>query len=138
MTAKEYLKSIGQLDKSINTKLRELAGLEHDKGRLSAVRYDTVKVNSSSRSDPADIICRIDRLQREINADIDKLVDLKAEAKKKISRVYNQRFIDLLTDVYINGMTLWDVSEHTKKSYETIRNWHGQALLIFGKENHML
>lgn len=143
MTAKEYLKSIGQLDKSINTKLRELAGLEHDKGRLSAVRYDTVKVNSSSRSDPADIICRIDRLQREINADIDKLVDLKAEAGEKISRVYHQKLIDLLTDVYINGMTLeqvaemWSEKKNKQISERTIQRWHGQALQIFRKENNM-
>ena len=138
MTAKEYLISIGELDRSINTKQKVLAGLERDKERLSAITYDSVRVQSSSHADPTEIVDKIDKLQREINFDIDRLVDLKAEAKKKISRVYNQRFIDLLTDVYINGMTLWDVSEHTKKSYETIRNWHGQALLIFGKENHML
>lgn len=143
MTAKEYLRSIGQLDRSISTKRRELAGLEHDKGRLSAVRYDTAKVHSSSHSDPTIIIDRIDRLQREITADVNKLVELKAEARKKISKVYHQRFIDLLTDIYINGMTLeqvaeiWSKNRNKQISDRTIQRWHGQALQIFRKENNM-
>lgn len=144
MTAKEYLKSIGELDRSINTKQRVLDGLERDKKRLSAITYDSIRVQSSGHSDPTEIIDKIDKLQREINFDIDRLVDLKAEAKKKISRVYNQRFINLLTDVYINGMTierfaeLWSKKQNREMSVRTVQRWHGQALQIFRKENHML
>lgn len=144
MKAKEYLRSIGELDRSINTKQRVLDGLERDKKRLSAITYDSIRVQSSVHSDPTEIIDKIDKLQREINFDIDRLVDLKAEAKKKISRVYNQRFINLLTDVYINGMTierfaeLWSKKQNREMSVRTVQRWHGQALQIFRKENHML
>ena len=134
MKAKEYLISIGELDRSINTKQKVLVGLERDKERLSAITYDSIRVQSSVHSDPTEIIDKIDKLQREINFDIDRLVDLKAEAKKKISRVYNQRFINLLTDVYINGMT----KQNREMSVRTVQRWHGQALQIFRKENHML
>ena len=137
VTAKEYLRSIGQLDKSIGTKQRELLGLELDKGRLRAVCYDGARVQSSGHSDPTAVIDRIDVLQREIASEIDRLVELKAEAREKIARVYYQKFIDLLTDVYINGMTLWETSEKMDVSYETIKGWHGEALQIFRKENHM-
>ena len=144
MKAKEYLISIGELDRSINTKQKVLVGLERDKERLSAITYDSIRVQSSVHSDPTEIIDKIDKLQREINFDIDRLVDLKAEAKKKISRVYNQRFINLLTDVYINGMTierfaeLWSKKQNREMSVRTVQRWHGQALQIFRKENHML
>ncbi len=143
MTAKEYLRSIGQLDRSIGTKQRELDGLERDKGRLRAVRYDTARVSIGGHSDPMVIIDRIDRLQREINADIDRLVELKAEAKEKISRVYDQKFIDLLTEVYINGRTLSEIAENWSKrerreiAERTVQRWHGQALQAFRRENDM-
>ena len=72
-----------------------------------------------------------------INAEIDKLVDLKAEAHNKIEKVCNEKFISLLTDIYINGYTLEQVAEKSDKTYMTICRWHGQALNIFRKENNM-
>ena len=137
MTAKEYLRSIKRLDEAINTKQRTLDGLERDKGRLSALRYDGSRIQSSGHSDPTLIIDRIDKLQREINSDIDRLVELKSDARIRISRVYNKTFISLLTDVYINGLTLFETAEAMNVSYETVKGWHGQALQIFRKENDM-
>ena len=137
MTAKEYLRSIKRLDEAINTKQRTLDGLERDKGRLSALRYDGSRIQSSGHSDPTLIIDRIDKLQREIDGDIDRLVELKSDARIRISRVYNKTFISLLTDVYINGLTLFETAEAMNVSYETVKGWHGQALQIFRKENDM-
>lgn len=137
VTAKEYLRSIQELDRSINAKQRVLDGLERDKGRLRSVCYDGARVQSSGHSDPTSVIDRIDKLQREINSDIDRLVRLKADARIRIAKVYNRTFISLLTDVYINGLTLWKAAESMNVSYETIKGWHGQALQIFRKENDM-
>lgn len=137
MTAKEYLRSIKELNNSINTKQRVLDGLRKDRGKLCGVSYDGIKVNTSTKSDPTEIIDKIDKLEREINSDIDRLVDLKTEVQQKIEKVYNIKFINLLTDVYINGCTLWELSENIGKSYETVKGWHGEALQIFRKENNM-
>ena len=84
------------------------------------------------------VVCKIVDLNNEINDEIDRLVDLKAEAHSKIQRVYNPKFISLLTDLYINGETLEEKAEKLDKSYMTICRWHGQALQIFRKENNML
>ena len=137
MIAKEYLKSIKYLDSAINAKQAELDRLRHDIENIKAVSYNSSKVQSNSISDPTKIIDKIIDLSYEINDEIDCLVDLKAEAHTKISKVYNKRFISLLTDIYINGYTLEQVAERMNKSYETIRAWHGQALQIFRKENNM-
>lgn len=137
MTAKAYLRSIKYLDAAINAKQRELDRLRHDAENVRGVTYDKDKVQSSAQSDCIKIIDRIIDLSNEINSEIDKLIDLKAEAREKISRVYNKKFISLLTDIYINGITLEQEAEKMGKSCETIKNWHGQALQIFRKENGM-
>lgn len=137
MTAKEYLKSIRYLDHSINAKQAELAGLQRDAENLRAVTYDTDKVQGNHVPDPMQIVDKIIALQEEINAEIDRLVDLKAEARTKIAKVCNGKFITLLTDIYINGYTLEQAAEKMKMTDRTIRAWHGQALQIFRRETGM-
>lgn len=138
MTAKEYLKSIKYLDKAINAKQAELDKLKHDAESLKGIVYDSIKVQNNNASDPMKIIDKIIQLNNEINAEIDKLVDLKAEAHTKIEKVCNEKFISLLTDIYINGYTFEKTAEKMNVHYNTIRKWHGQALQIFRKENNML
>ena len=137
MTAKEYLRSIKYLDSAINAKQAELDRLKRDMCSIKGVTYDGDKVQGGI-TDSMKIVDKIIELNNLINAEIDKLVDLKAEAHNKIEKVCNEKFISLLTDIYINGYTLEQVAERMDKSYETIRGWHGEALQIFRKENHML
>lgn len=136
VTAKEYLKSIKYLDSAINSKLAELDKLRHDAENIRGISYDKDKVQGSA-VDSMKIVDKIIELDNVINAEIDRLVDLKADAHTKIEKVCNEKFISLLTDVYINGFTLERVAERMNKSYETIRGWHGEALQVFRKENNM-
>lgn len=135
-TAKEYLKSIKYLDSAINSKLTELDKLRHDAENIRGISYDKDKVQGSA-VDSMKIVDKIIELDNAINAEIDRLVDLKADAHTKIEKVCNEKFVSLLTDVYINGFTLERVAERMNKSYETIRGWHGEALQVFRKENNM-
>ena len=134
MTAKEYLRSIKYLDNAINAKQAELDRLRHNAQSIRGVSYDGDKVQGGV-SDSMRIVDKIIELNNIINVEIDRLVDLKAEAHAKIEKVCNEKFISLLTDIYINGYTLEQVAERMNKSYVTICEWHGQALNIFRKEN---
>lgn len=134
MTAKEYLRSIKYLDNAINAKQSELDRLRHNAESIRGVSYDGDKVQGGT-IDNMKIVDKIIDLNNVINAEIDRLVDLKAEAHGKIEKVCNDKFISLLTDIYINGYTLEQVAERMNKSYVTICEWHGQALNIFRKEN---
>ena len=134
MTAKEYLRSIKYLDNSINAKLAELDRLKRDMCSIRGVTYDGDKVQGGT-IDNMKIVDKIIDLNNVINAEIDRLVDLKAEAHGKIEKVCNEKFISLLTDIYINGYTLEQVAEKADKTYMTICRWHGQALNIFRKED---
>ena len=136
MTAKEYLMSIKYLDNAINAKQSELDRLRHNAESIRGVSYDGDKVQGGV-SDSMRIVDKIIELNNVINAEIDRLVDLKAEAHQKIEKVCNEKFISLLTDIYINGYTLEQVAEKADKTYMTICRWHGQALNIFRKENNM-
>ena len=136
MTAKEYLRSIKYLDSAINAKQSELDRLKRDMCSIKGVAYDGDKVQGGI-TDSMKIVDKIIDLNNVINAEIDRLVDLKAEAHRKIEKVCNKKFISLLTDIYINGYTFEQVAEKADKTYMTICRWHGQALNIFRKENNM-
>lgn len=136
MTAKEYLRSIKYLDNSINAKLTELDRLRHNAESIRGVSYDGDKVQGGI-SDSMKIVDKIIELDNVINAEIDRLVDLKADAHTKIEKVCNEKFISLLTDIYINGFTLEQVAERMNSSYSTICRYHGQALQLFRQENDM-
>ena len=136
MTAKEYLRSIKYLDHAINAKQAELDRLKRDMCSIKGVTYDGDKVQGGI-TDSMKIVDKIIELNNVINAEIDKLVDLKAEAHQKIEKVCNRKFISLLTDIYINGYTLEGTAEKLEVNYRTVCRWHGQALQIFRKENDM-
>ena len=136
MTAKEYLRSIRYLDNAINAKQSELDRLKRDMCSIKGVTYDGDKVQGGI-TDSMKIVDKIIDLNNVINSEINRLVDLKAEAHNKIEKVCNRKFISLLTALYINGYTLEQVAEKADKTYMTICRWHGQALNIFRKENNM-
>ena len=136
MTAKEYLRSIKYLGNAINAKQAELDRLKRDMCSIRGISYDKDKVQGGI-TDSMKIVDKIIDLNNVINAEIDKLVDLKAEAHNKIEKVCNEKFISLLTDIYINGYTFEQVAERMNITDKTICRWHGQALQLFRKENNM-
>ena len=136
MTAKEYLRSIKYLDNAINAKQAELDRLKRDMCSIRGISYDKDKVQGGI-TDSMKIVDKIIELNNVINAEINKLVDLKAEAHNKIEKVCNEKFISLLTDIYINGYTLESEAERLGVNYRTVCRWYGQALQIFRRENNM-
>lgn len=137
MTAKEYLNQARVLDMLINAKQSELYSLKLMATSISSPVISE-KVQSGGENNTMRIIDKIVDLQNEINLEIDKLVTLKSEIREKIGNVYNQKFITLLTDKYINGFTLEQIAERMEKDYKTVCRWHGEALQIFRKENSMI
>lgn len=81
MTAKQYLSQAYRLNERINSDLSELDRLRDLAISLSSVNYDGIRV-SSTRSTEAPFektICKIIDAEKKINAEIERLVDLKAE-----------------------------------------------------------
>ena len=84
MSAKEYLEEIRQLDKIINAKIEQLEDLRNMK--ITATITDDIRTGEV-KDRVGDTVAKICNLEWEINDDIDRLIDMKTEAIKKIGSV---------------------------------------------------
>ena len=79
LTAKEYLSQAYRIDQRINAKLEQLENLRA-LSRKTTVSYGSEPVSHTRNvTSMEDTIVRLIDLENEINADIDRLVDLKRE-----------------------------------------------------------
>lgn len=137
MTAKKYLNQARKLNTAINTKVEELHQLQLKASCVQSVAI-TERVMSSRDNSGNKTIDKIVDLQNEINAEVAHLVDLQAEIRAKIANVYNLTYISVLTNLYINCLTIEKTAEKMGSDRSTICRWHGQALQVFRKENKMV
>lgn len=137
MTAKEYLNQARKLNTAINTKVEELHQLQLKASCVQSVAI-TERVMSSHNNSSNKTIDKIVDLQNEINAEVVDLVDLQAEIRAKIANVYNLTYISVLTNLYINCLTIEKTAEKMNSDRRTVCRWHGQALQVFRKENKMV
>ena len=127
MTAKEYLSRYRFLNDDINAKLEQVAELRrkaqsvgggNSTGTHSSQPYDRV----------GEITAKIVDLEREINDEIDRSVDIQREIRRSISTVPEQRLRTILEYRYINGLTFEQIAVKMNYSYMQICRLHGKAL----------
>ena len=98
MTAKEYLGQAYRLDQRINSKLEQVLSLRELTTKATATMSDMPGGGSRDVYKMQDIIGKIVDLENEINADIDRLVDLKREmvvAIKAVADPESQTLLEL-------------------------------------------
>ena len=127
MNAKDYLLQIQKLDRLIENKLMEVA---HWKavatGTTVCSEGDRVQ-SSGSKQKMADAVCRYLHMEDEINAAIDRLVDIKQEIIATIELLPIDEY-DLLHKVYVQGMEMYEAAAEMDKSYRWATSVHGRAL----------
>ena len=129
MTAKEYLRQLKTLDNVINAKL-----LEKERIRALATKVTSnlgERVQGSGSGGIENIIIKITELEAQINADIDRLVDLKAEASQIIDILEDNKHKAILSMYYVSNLTFEQVAENTDISSRWVRKIHGKALKKF-------
>jgi len=89
MTAKEYLSQVLYIDQRINCKLEQVMRLRENAIKATATLSDMPHSDSPNLKSMENTICKIVDLEREINRDIDQLVDLKAEAREALAQMPN-------------------------------------------------
>lgn len=132
MTAKEYLSQALIIERLLNTRRRLLSKLRAQSTSLSAPAVSD-KVRASRHSDMGTVDKIID-LEHEIMEHDKALIERQEEILDRIQLVGNPTLIAVLTDKYINGMSIEKIAEVMNKSVRTICVWHGQALQIFRQE----
>ena len=89
MTAKEYLSQAMYIDQRINSKLEQVMTLRETATKATATLSDMPRSDSPNLQSMENTIVKIVDLENEINRDIDRLVDLKAEVRQLIAALEN-------------------------------------------------
>lgn len=131
MTAKEYLSQAYWLDRRIDSKLEQLSALRDTTTKATAVMNDTPVSHTRNVFSLQDTIAKIVDMERELDRDIDTLVDLKRDLMKQIKDVKNPEHQTLLELRYLCFKS-WDyIADAMGYGINNVFKMHAKALRSF-------
>ena len=128
MNAKQYLKQARYLDERINTKIAQVSSLHDLATKATSTLSDMPAGGTRNTHRMEDIIIKILMLENEINADIDRLVDLKNEILGVINRIDDADCRLLLEKRYLNWESWEDIAAELCVSAPSVYRLHDRAL----------
>ena len=131
MNAKEYLSQAFRLDQKINSKLEQVSKLRNLSMKASGLRLAERISGTKEHSLMESALVKMIDLEYEINADIDRLVDLKREMATLIERVNDPSQRLLLEMRYLCGNTWEDIAQKMGYDLRWVYRLHGKALQVF-------
>lgn len=126
MTAKEYLSQVRLLDSEIDARLERITRLRALLSGRTA-RTDGMP-RGSSGGDWTDTVIKIAEMERALDADIDRLIDLKREIAAVIAAVPDARYRTLFDFRYLCGWSWRRIARAMSYSEDWTRHAHGRAL----------
>jgi DNA repair ATPase RecN len=130
MTAKEYLGRAYRIDGRINAKLEQVASLRELATKATSSISDMPRSSSFNPHSMQNIIDKIIDLEREINSDIDALVNIKQEVVTTIKRVDNPEYQTLLEMRYLCFKSWEQISMELGYDLRWIYRLHQRALAV--------
>ena len=128
MTAKEYLNQVRLLELQINAKLEQVARLRSLTEKITVTLSPAAGTASPNPTALQDRILRLMEAEEELNADIDRLVDLKREIHGLLLQVEPPEYRLLLELRYLNGHEWPEIAEELGFCKRTLYRMHDQAL----------
>ena len=128
MTPKEYLNQAYWLDRRIDSKLEQLSALKDMVTKTTSAMTDDVVSHTRNVHSMQDVVAKIIDMQAEINADIDRLVDLKSEIMHVIKEVKNPEHQTLLELRYLCFKSWEYVAEQMGYNVRHIYRLHDEAV----------
>jgi hypothetical protein len=128
MTAKEYLQQAFYIDRKINLNLQKV---EEMKRALygKAVSYTNGKVKSATKANNTECtIMRVLEYEEQINAETDKLVDLRIKIETVISKLTNEQQKEVLTRRYLLYQKWEQIAVGMCLDLRWVYRLHGRAL----------
>lgn len=140
MNAKEYLSQAMYIDQRIDSKLEQIMKLRESASKATATLSDMPRPDSPNVQSMEETIVKIVDLEREINRDIDALVDLKAESRKVISKLDNPEQQLILEMRYLCYKSWAEIAEDLSFSESNVYKIHGEALkrIVLPETAHLL
>ena len=130
MTAKEYLNRVRRQNYILKQTEKELNEIRADILTLRASSLSE-HVSGSKNSDTADKYIRLESYMEKVNAEWDKLIDMRNAAKDLIGDMPDPMHRAVLYARYINGQRWEDIAMDMHYSWKGIFKLHGQALRVF-------
>lgn len=128
MTAKEYLNQLIAMDNAINRKQQRLATLR-DVAMNTTPNYADEDVQRTREKNPLEnIMSKIVDLDREIDEDIDALVDFKAEVWEQLDKIPDERYKRILWLRYADRKTWGYIASEINFSTRYIHKMNSRAL----------
>jgi DNA-directed RNA polymerase specialized sigma subunit len=138
MNARDFLNQVKRIEEAIQYKLEEIAQLKNIALGVASVGCRVViegeehileKVQSSgSQQRMADAICKYIDIEKEINNDIDLLLEKKNEVLAVISQLEKPIQYNVLRKKYFQFKNLKSIAEEMSYTYQYILEVHSEAL----------
>ncbi|MBR5360491.1 MAG: hypothetical protein IK123_06345 [Lachnospiraceae bacterium] len=128
MTKKAYLSQAYRIDQRIDCKLEQIASLRTLLTKTNVVMSDMPGNPNRDRSKIDEYLAKIIDMEREIDAEIDRLVSLKADIMHTINMVDDADCQMLLEKRYILFETWEKIADDMGYTLRNIYNLHGKAL----------
>lgn len=131
MTAKEYLSQVRFVDRLVDSKLEQLTRLKESATKATSTISDMPRSDSSDLQSMETTIIKLIDMEREINADIDRLVDLKRATTIAIAALKNMEQRLVLEQRYLCYKSWEQIAADMCYSVRHVTRLHGEALKNF-------
>jgi len=128
MKAKEFMSQALYIDQRINCKIEQVMVLRELAGKATATLSDVKVSGTRNVHRMEDAIVKMMDLEDEINADVDRLVELKREIVSVVNRIENPAYQTLLALRYLCFKTWDEMSDEMNYSIMHLHRIHGSAL----------
>ena len=132
MNAKEYLSQAVWLDRMIDSKLEQLEMLKSLAMKVtSSFTKEKISGGNIEKSKMESTMVKVIDLEHEINADIDRLVNLKKDIQDTINKMNDINQQLLLELRYLSGKGWDEIAASMGYDPRTVYRIHGKALKEF-------
>ena len=129
MAAKEFLSRALKLDQLINSKLEELNQCRRLAESINGSSFDErVSHSAPEEASYAKWVERIVEKEKELDAEIDRLVDVKMEISDFIGKINNPQWQCLLRNRYVLGKTWAEIGEEMNCTIRNVLRLHKKIL----------
>ena len=132
--AKEYLGQAYRIDQRINSKIEQVSALNNMATKATSTISDMPGSATRNIHRMEDVIVKIIDLQNEINADIDELVDFKAEVMSVIKSIDNLEYQTLLELRYLCFRPWEQIAIELGYSINNVFKMHRKAIELLEKD----
>lgn len=132
MDAKQYLRQIRVMETRISMRQRQIRDLRRAMSYIKSMDYSADRVQTSpDGSGFTNEAIRLADLELEARRQIDECEAIRARIIRQISALPDQRYVDVLSGVYIHRRDLMDLADDMHYDYYWVCHLHGEALRAF-------